>query len=161
MTITKYTAKDAANCLEIYNYYIENTTITFEEEKLTLKALSDRFEKIFAKYPFLTAKCDGKTVGYAYLDVFNQRSAYRYTADLSIYLHKDVRGGGIGGKLLDAIEHAAREAGIKNLISIVTGENAASMHFHEKHGFKKVGTLEEVGVKFGKTLDVVYFEKKL
>ena len=78
-------AEDLARCLEIYNYYIENTVITFEETPLSAEAWTDRIRRIRDAYPFLVAEEDGVIVGYAYLDSYNSRSAYRYTADLSIY----------------------------------------------------------------------------
>ena len=95
--------RDIAACLAIYNYYIEHTTITFEEEPLSLAAFSERVRRICADYPYLIAEESGEVVGYAYLDAYNERSAYRYTADLSIYLARDSLGRGAGASLLAAM----------------------------------------------------------
>lgn len=161
LNITTLEKQDIEPCLEIYNYYIENSTATFEEERLTLEQFGERVKGISDKYPFVVAKEEGKVVGYAYLDVFNPRSEYRYTADFSIYIEHGFTSRGLGVALLSEIETRARQAGIKNLISIVTEENEPSEKFHLKNGFEKIGTLTDVGVKFGKSLGVTYFQKKL
>lgn len=86
-------------------------------------------------------------LGYAYLDRYNERSAYRRTADLSVYLAQDARGHGIGALLYKAIEEAGRAMGLHSIVSIVTGENTGSVHFHEKMGFCRVGKIAEEGPK--------------
>ena len=161
MIVRKLTENDIGRCLEIYNYYIEETTVSFEEEPLAYDAFAARVGRISASYPFVVAEEDGVVVGYAYLDRFHERSAYRFTADLSIYLDKNCLARGTGGMLLEETEKLGAEMGITNIISLVTGENARSVAFHEKHGFKQVGCLEKVGVKFGKVLDVFYFQKSI
>ena len=159
--IRKAELKDCGACVEIYNYYIENTTVTFEETPLTTEEFEARFLRITEKYPFFVADEDGKAVGYAYLDTFNPRFAYRKTTDLSIYLDKNTVSRGLGSLLLDKIEKEAEARGFENIISLVTEENAASVLFHEKHGFTHAGRLEKVGVKFGKELDVLFLQKLL
>lgn len=161
MIIRDIKESDAAACLEIYNYYIEGSTATFEEERLTAEEFLKRIRRISEKYPFTVAEENGEVVGYAYLDVYNERSAYRYTADLSIYISHKCVSRGIGGMLLSDIEKRAEKAGIRNIISLVTGENAASIAFHERHGFSKCGHLKNVGLKFGRELDVVFYQKRL
>ncbi len=161
MTIRDIRGGDIARCLEIYNYYIEKTTVSFEEKPLPLGEFTERVERIARRYPFIVADDGVKIVGYAYLDSFHERSAYRYTADLSIYLDKELLAKGTGGLLLDEIERRGKSAGITNIISIITEENARSVSFHSKHGFSLVGRLEKVGVKFGRTLDVLYYQKTL
>lgn len=160
-TIRKAELKDCGACVGIYNYYIENTTVTFEETPLTVEEFEARFLRITEKYPFFVEEEDGKTVGYAYLDTFNPRSAYRKTTDLSIYIDKNVVSKGLGSLLLNKIEKEAEAHGFENIISLVTEENTASVLFHEKHGFKHAGRLEKVGVKFGKELDVLFLQKRL
>ena len=152
---------DIAACLEIYNYYIKNSTATFEEEPLSFDVFSRRIEKITRKYPFFVAENDGKVIGFAYLAEFNDRSAYRFTADLSVYLSHDEISRGVGGALLAAVEKAGKEIGIKQIISIITSENEKSLCFHEKHGFVKRGELVDVGYKFGRPLGVYYYQKTL
>ena len=107
------------------------------------------------------AELDGVVVGYAYLDKYNERSAYRYTADLSVYLDKNCVAKGTGSLLYERVERAAGDMGIRNIVSLVTEENEHSKAFHTRHGFDTVGTLSKVGVKFGRWLDVVLFQKKI
>ena len=152
---------DIAKCLEIYNYYIKNTTVTFEETPLDLSRFSERVGKISEKYPFLVAEENGSIIGYAYFDVFNARSAYRHTADLSIYLDCSFISGGVGSKLYKELEKLAPEYAINNIISIITAENEKSIAFHEKNGFALKGRLENVGVKFSRNLSVLFYQKTL
>lgn len=161
MEIRKITDGDIRACLDIYNYYIENTTITFEEKALTEEEFCERVLRIKKDYPYIVCVSDGKTIGYAYLDKYSERSAYRFTADLSIYVDKDFRHAGIGAELYHGIEKLAKEMGIKNIISVITSENGASVAFHEKLGFEHVGSISDVGFKFGKWLGVDFYRKKL
>lgn len=159
--IRKIEKRDIAKCLEIYNYYVVNTNISFEEEALSLEKFETRVENITKSYPYIVA-CEGeRVVGYAYLDRFHERSAYRYTADLSIYVDKNFSGCGIGGKLLCEIERLGRESGIINIISLIVADNAPSIAFHKKHGFFECGTMESVGLKFGKWHSIKYFQKRI
>lgn len=161
MEIRPLRESDIGACLEIYQYYIENTTYTFEEERLDEALFAARVRRITERFPFLVAVEEGKIVGYAYLDRFHERSAYRYTADLSIYLDHRVLHRGVGSLLYAAIESAAREAGFCQLLSLVTAENAGSVAFHEKHGFVLRGELPDVGYKFNRWLGVRYYQKTL
>ena len=163
MTIEKIREDDIAACLEIYNYYIKETFFTLEEAPLTVEEYAARVHRVMSDgYPFFVARDEAeRVVGFAYLDVFNPRSGYRHTADLSIYLHHDLRHSHIGGALLAAAEEAARERNIDNLISIITAENTASIRFHEKHGFVSEGLLHGIAQKFGKRFGVAYYRKSL
>ncbi len=153
--------KDIEKCLEIYNYYIENTTITFEETPLTLSDFSERINGITKRYPFLVAEEGGTVVGYAYFDIFNSRSAYRHTADLSVYLDNACLSKGIGSILYNELEKLAPKYEINNVISIITAENKKSVVFHEKNGFSFKGKLDNVGIKFERQLSVFFYQKTL
>lgn len=161
MNIRPVEEKDIERCLEIYNYYIENTTITFEETPLTLSAFSDRIKGITKNYPFLVAEEDKTVVGYAYFDVFNARSAYRHTADLSVYLDKNCLSKGVGSLLYKALENEAVKYGINNIVSLITSENKKSVAFHKRNGFFFKGELTDVGVKFGRALSVLFYQKSI
>lgn len=161
MIIRNIKKEDIRRCVEIYNYYIINSTATFEEQPLTEAQFAERVERISVDYPYLVAEEDGKVVGYAYLDKYNERSAYRFTADLSIYLDNSCVSHGVGSRLLAEIEKAAKERGIVNILALITEENAVSVAFHGKHGFEPVGKLEKVGFKMNKWLDVLFYQKKL
>lgn len=161
LNITTLEKQDIEPCLEIYNYYIENSTATFEEERLTLEQFGERVKGISDKYPFVVAKEEGKSSDTLILTFL---ILARHTGIRRIFpyiLSTGFTSRGLGVALLSEIETRARQAGIKNLISIVTEENEPSEKFHLKNGFEKIGTLTDVGVKFGKSLGVTYFQKKL
>lgn len=162
VTLAPVAPEDIAACTELYNYYIENTCITLEEEPVTPEEFGARAARITKDYPYIVARDGaGKPVGFAYLDVFNPRSAYRCTADLSIYVDRACRGSGVGQKLYAEIERLGRERGIENLISIITSDNEGSLRFHRKNGFTEIGVMPAVAFKFGKYLDVSFFQKHL
>lgn len=161
MIIRNVKEEDIEKILEIYNYYIENTTITFEEQKLAIAAFKERVERITKSYPYIVAEENGEILGYAYLDVFNTRAAYKITADLSVYLDKDKRGDGVGGLLVNELFKLALDYGIENVVSIITSENSRSLEFHKKLGFQVVGRLDNIARKFGKDLGVTYCLKRI
>ena len=161
MKIESITEKDIAKCLEIYNYYIKNSLATLEEDELSCEEFSRRVNRITASYPFLVAKEGQEVLGYAYLDVFNARSAYKITADLSIYVKNGSTHKNVGSALFAAIEELAKTRGIENIVSIITDENIPSIAFHERNGFIAAGELQNVARKFGKTVGVKYYVKSL
>ena len=162
VTLAPIAPEDIAACTELYNYYIENTCITLEEEPVTPEEFGARAARITKDYPYIVARDGaGKPIGFAYLDVFNPRSAYRCTADLSIYVDRACRGSGVGQKLCAEIERLGRERGIENLISIITSDNEGSLRFHRKNGFAEIGVMRSVAFKFGKYLDVSFFQKHI
>ena len=162
VTLAPIAPEEIAACTELYNYYIENTCITLEEEPVTPEEFGARVARIMKDYPYIVARNGaGKPIGFAYLDVFTPRRAYRCTADLSIYVDRACRGSGVGQKLYAEIEQLGRERGIENLISIITSDNEGSLRFHRKNGFTEIGVMPAVAFKFGKYLDVSFFQKHL
>lgn len=163
MKVRKLEENDVARCLNIYNYYILNTQFSFEEKGLSLEEFSARAKRICSEYPYLVIENDeGVVVGYAYLDVFNPRSACRKkTADLSIYVDHACTHGGYGKALLNAIEAEAKNKGLRNIISLVTTANKASLAFHLKNGFLLEGEIKDIAEKFGQSLGLYYLRKPL
>lgn len=161
ISITDISPADEKACAEICNYYIENTVVTLEETPLTLDEFSERVKRIKADFPYIVAKRGDEVLGYAYLDKFNQRSAYRITADLSVYVSKDRRGEHIGSMLYAEIEKRAKDMKIENIVSLVTGENESSIAFHLSRGFLISGKLEKVAFKFDRYQDLIYLTKAL
>ena len=152
---------DIEQILEIYNYYIENTTITFEEQLLSLDEFSNRVHNIQSHFPYIVALENNKVLGYAYLNYYSTRSAYRISADLSIYVDKNERHKSIGKALLDNITDKAKEIGIKNIISIVTSENVNSLNFHIKNGFVECGKLDNCAIKFNRLHGITILKKAI
>ena len=161
MMIRPIEEKDVGECPALYNYYVLNTTCSFEEAEVTFEDFSSRVKMISAKYPYIVAEVGGKVLGFAYVHEFMVRSAYRFSVELSLYVEKDARGQNIGSALLEDILKRCKEQGLKQVVSIITAENEMSCRFHEKKGFKFVGEVEKVGYKFGKWLNIKYYQISL
>lgn len=160
MIIRKIEQKDIRSVLNIYNWYIENTTYTFETKRLNFAQFRDRIKEITEHYPWIVLEEDSIILGYAYLAPFNPRTAYQWTADLSLYLHPDFRHHGYGSMLYEEIEKLAVEQGLVSIVSIVTEKNTASQAFHQKHGFQESGFLKHVGYK-QQWLGIHYYLKQI
>ena len=145
----------------IYNYYIENTTATLELEVLTEESFRARVEKIRERFPYLIYEENGEILGYAYLNDFNPRGGYRFTADLSLYVAHGARGKGIGRALYETIEPMAKERGLCNIISLITSENEASLAFHKALGFERVAQIDNIAHKFDRWIGLCYCIKRI
>lgn len=152
---------DVPAMLAIYAPYIRETAVTFEWEVPALNAFAQRFAAISARYPWIAWEENGTVLGYAYADAAFSRAAYAWDADLSIYLDRDARGRGIGARLYGCLAQMLRMRGFHNLYGIVTGENSASIRFHERMGFARLGTLPRTGYKLGRWHDVIWFGLRL
>jgi L-amino acid N-acyltransferase len=112
-----------------------------------------------AAHPVIVGLIDNNVVGWASLSKWSDRCAYDGTAEVSVYVHKDFRDKGIGKRLLEVITLEGKEKGLHTLISRISEGNEKSIYLHERLGFNSVGTLKEVGKKFGKLLDVHMLQK--
>jgi phosphinothricin acetyltransferase len=149
---------DAVSITHIYNYYIKNSVSTFEEIPFSIHETEERILDIAAKYPWLVWEESGELTGYAYVNTWKERTAYRYSAELSIYVKHDFRGKGIGRKLFGRLLEEVRKTTVHTLVSGITLPNEASVALHEKFGFKKIACFNEIGFKSDKWLDVGYWE---
>lgn len=145
----------------IYNYYIKNTIITFEEEEIDEIETGKRIEEVRNAYPWIVYEENKKPVGYAYASKWRERSAYRFSAESTVYLNKDYSGKGIGSMLLIELIEKSKTKNIHSLIGGIALPNKASIKLHEKFDFKKCAHFKEVGYKFGKWIDVGYWERKI
>ena len=159
---------DAKAMQAIYAPYVEQTAVTFEYAMPSVEEFCRRLEAVRAKYPWLVAEVDGRVVGYAYASTFKTRDAYRWSVETSIYVDASMKRGGIGGRLYEALEQRLREQGILNLnacISYVDPEDEFltldSVRFHERLGYKHIGTFTECAYKFGRWYSMVYYEKHI
>jgi phosphinothricin acetyltransferase len=153
--------KDAAAIAGIYNYYIEETPITFEETPLSAPLMEARIRSLSAKYPYFVWEEGGEVTGYAYLDEYHERSAYRFTVSDSIYLKKGSEGKGHGSALLSRLVEEGRARGFHVIMALITEPNDRSTGLHKKLGFTRAGLLHEVGFKLEHWLDVGYWERKI
>lgn len=156
------TAADAPSVARIYNYYVANTTVTFEEEPVTAEEMAGRIDGVLAKeLPWLVYEVEGEVLGYAYASPWSPRSAYRFTVEASAYLAPSAVGKGVGSALFTALFEALRTARIQVVLSRIALPNPASVALNEKFGFTKVGHLSEVGLKFDSWLDVGIWQRRL
>jgi L-amino acid N-acyltransferase len=152
---------DAGGIAEVYNEAILHTTATFDTEP---KSVDDRQAWLRShdeRHPVLVAVLDGKVVGWASLTKWSDRRAYDETAETSFYVHSSCRGRGIGRQLKEAIIEEARRLGFHTLLARVAEGSQESIHLNEAAGFVHVGTLKQVGRKFGRLLDVHIMQKML
>lgn len=152
-------ATDAEVIARIYNYYIHNTVITFEEEPVSAQAMAVRIADIqSASLPWLVAELGGAPVGYAYASKWKARSAYRHSVETTIYLEHGRGGRGIGKRLYSELLSLLRARGIHVAIGGAALPNEASVALHEKLGFERVATFREVGFKHNRWIDVAYWQ---
>lgn len=159
------TGRDIPDMLEIYNHYVANSTVTFDEDALTLTEMRGKFRHVVDQlhYPWLVAVSPtGMILGYAYVTPWKQKAAYRFTVEDSIYLSPAATGKGIGKVLLGRMLDDAAEAGVKEVIAVIADKGAdASIAMHEKFGFTEIGHMGKVGFKFGRWLGTVLMQKSL
>lgn len=163
-TIRPATAADLPEVRAIYNHYVLNSTVTFDEEELTLAALRTRFAHATKLgMPYLVAVSPtGQVLGYATVYPWKEKAAYRYTVENSIYLGPASTGKGLGRVLMTALIEAAREAGLKEMIAVIADQGAeASIAMHRAFGFTEIGSMGRVGFKFGRWLGVVLMQRSL
>lgn len=153
---------DAAAIASIYNPYIANTTITFEEQLLSAEQIAQRIRDIHvAGLPWLVAEDGAQVVGYAYASAWKARSAYRHSVEVSVYLQDQAQGKGWGSRLYETLFSALKERQVHVAIGGIALPNPGSVALHEKFGMKQVAHFEQVGFKFGRWLDVGYWQKLL
>lgn len=152
---------DFNKCCDIYNYYVINTSISFDLKPLSYLEYENKINKIIEKYPFLVYEENNEILGFAYLDEFNSRGAYFTTADLTIYLKPNITHKGIGSSLYLELEKYAKKMKIHLLISLITETNEISKSFHEKMGFKYLATIKNAAIKNNKWESLVYYQKEI
>ena len=156
--------EDLPSVREIYNHYVANSTVTFDEKPMTLASLRSKFQHATKLgMPFLVAASPtGQILGYAYVYPWKEKAAYRFTVENSIYLGPAATGKGLGQELLAELIIRSREAGLKEIIAVIADKGAdASIAMHRKFGFKEIGHMGKVGYKFDRWLGTVLLQKSL
>ncbi|MBY5923413.1 GNAT family N-acetyltransferase [Ferrimonas balearica] len=160
--IRPYQPRDLAAITAIYNHYVENEIATFEETALSEQQMRERLEGIAEAFPVLVLEGEqSDCIGYAYGTHFKPRSAYRFTAETTIYLAPGCQQRGAGTRLYQALLDALAAQGIREVLGVLTQPNPASEALHRKLGYQHQGTLHAVGFKFGRWLDVAFWQKSL
>lgn len=153
---------DAPAITAIYNHYIRDTVITFEEEEVSVTEMCSRQQRVReAGWPYLVAERDGELLGYAYANTWKARRAYRHSVESTVYLHPQHTGQGCGRALYEALLARLRTLPVHAVIGCITQPNAASVALHERLGFVQVSRFCEVGFKFGRWIDVADWQLRL
>lgn len=155
---------DIPDIREIYNYYVTNSVVTFDEKKWSLAQWREKVEHLSKLgMPFLVAQSpSGQILGYALVQPMSAKSAYRYSVENSIYLGQAATGKGLGRALLEALIAASEAVGIHQMVAVISDKGAeSSVALHEKLGFVEVGRMGRVGFKFGRWLGTIYLQKQL
>jgi phosphinothricin acetyltransferase len=160
-TIRRAALADAPAILAIYAPYITETPVSFETEVPLLQDFVRRMENIMAEYPYLVCEIDGNIAGFAYASKHRERAAYRFGADVSIYIHPAYHRRGIGKALYTALFALLKEQNIYTLYAGITLPNDGSVGLHKSLGFAAAGTFRNAGYKQGKWHDVIWLEKPL
>lgn len=151
--------RDAVAVARIYNYYVQNTVITFEEEPVSTEAMARRMAEVGAiSLPWLVAELDDAVIGYAYAGRWKARSAYRHSVETTVYLEHGREGRGIGTTLYSELIALLRVRRLHAAIGGAAMPNEASVALHRKLGFAYVGTFHQVGFKQNRWIDVAYWQ---
>lgn len=153
--------EDTNDLVEIYAYYVLNTTITFEYDVPSIEEFTQRIQKITSKYPYLVALINNKIVGYAYATAYKERAAYDWSVETTVYVKHGEYGNGIGKSLYIELEQALKNKHIVNMLACITFPNPKSIDFHSKFGFTTVGHFPKVGFKFNEWRDIVWMMKEI
>lgn len=156
------TEVDLARILEITNHAIAHTTAIWSLAPTTLDERTAWFRGRRERgFPVVVAVDAERVVGFASYGEFRPREGYRHSVEHSLYVDAELRGRGIGAMLLANVVERARAAGLHAMIGAIDAENAVSIRLHERHGFRVVGRLPEVGRKFDRWLDLVFMQRML
>jgi L-amino acid N-acyltransferase YncA len=158
------TATDAEPLAEIYNHFVLNTVVTFDVGEVAAETMELKRTTVqSAGLPFVVAVDDNdRAVGYAAMFSWRPKAAYQHTVESSIYLSPAATGQGLGRLLMEALIERGREAGIRELIAVISDDGAdASVHLHHKLGFESIGHLTRVGFKFDRWVDTYLLQKSL
>lgn len=162
-TIRTASAKDAASIHSIYEYYIVHSLATFNEVNKSIEERAHEIESLMKQYPFLVAEDEnGSFLGFANAEPFRPQTGYRFTVELTIYLHPDApKGKGIGTRLYEYLLRMLKEQGYHTAISVLYGGNTASLALHRHFGFEEAALLKNAGYKHGQWIDARIMRKEL
>jgi phosphinothricin acetyltransferase len=153
--------RDAGDIAAIYAPIVCETAISFETDPPSPDTMAARIENVLKLYPWLVAVHADDVLGYAYAGEHRQRTAYRWSVDVAVYVAANARGRGIGRKLYSALTRILRAQGFRSAFGCITRPNEASVGLHEAAGFKALGIYKHVGFKLGEWRDVGWWRLAL
>lgn len=158
--------EDAPALLRVYAPYVKNTAITYEYDVPSVDEFSKRIETTLKRFPYLVLERGGEIIGYAYAGPLHSRPAYDWSVETSLYLSEDVRGGGLGRLLHDALENVLREQGFLNMNACIAYPEKEdeyltrnSAEFHAHLGYRMIGRFTKCSYKFRRWYGMVWMEK--
>ena len=160
MTLRFAAPEDVSALLSIYERYI-STPITFEYTLPSLEEFARRVASVQTFYPYLVAEENGELLGYAYAHRIAERAAYRWGAELSIYLRPDAVRRGLGKQLYQSLIALLRLQGVRTVYGLVASPNPASEGLHRSLGFHRMGVQRNAGYKNGRWVDFIWFEQSI
>lgn len=149
---------DIEQLTQIYNWAVENTTASFDFTSQSVEKRKEWFSHYGGAHPLIVAEADGKVAGYSSLSKFRDKEGYARTVEVSVYVHPEYHGKGIGTRLLKEIIDRGRELGHHVIVAGITAGNGVSIKMHEKFGFVFCGNFKEVGHKFDQWQDCVFYQ---
>jgi phosphinothricin acetyltransferase len=156
--IRDVTLDDAAAICSIYNPHVLGTTVTFEEEAVTVDVMRDRIAEVISAHPWIVWEASGEVVAYSYAAKWRLRSGYRYSVETTVYIAPDFQGQGLGIRLGTELLVRLRRLGLHRAMAGIALPNPGSVALHERLGYRKVAHLDEVGRKFDRWIDVGYWQ---
>jgi L-amino acid N-acyltransferase YncA len=152
---------DLDTILDIYNYYLVNTTATFDFNKITRDELKERISFTHGRYKTFLIYENSAIAGFCFITQYRAKPAYDKTAEIGIYLKQQFTGKGLGKDIISHLENIAKENQIEVLIASISGENTASIKLFRKSGYAQCAHYKGIAVKFGRSMDIIDFQKAL
>jgi len=156
--IRKAEKSDLLRITDIYNWAVENTTASFDINSQTIEQRAVWLSHYGDRHPLIVCEVDGYVAGYASLSEFRSKEGYKNTCELSVYIDPQYHRNGLGHKLMVYMIELGKEIGYHVIMSGITADNEISIKMHEKLGFEHCGHMKEVGFKFGRYLDCVFYQ---
>lgn len=155
------TADDLVRIREIVNHYIERSVFNFRTEPQSLDEVRGTWGKLHRRFPWLVADIDDRIIGAAYAGPWNERAAYQWTAEVTVYIEESVHRRGVGDALYTELLDRLRRNGFHSAVAVIALPNDPSVRLHERHGFEHVGHLHEAGFKHDAWHDVGFWQCRL
>ncbi|KJS06725.1 MAG: acetyltransferase [Flavobacteriales bacterium BRH_c54] len=152
---------DLTEVTAVYNYYVENSTATFHLQAVTEQEMEQTLCLEHPIYQSFVILSDDKIAGFCYLGQFRKKEAYDISVEVTLYIKPEFTGKQIGVEVLSFMEKTAKNLGLKNLVGVITSENVGSLKLFERCGYFKCGHLKNIGIKFGRALDVISYQKEI
>ena len=152
---------DAKGICDIYNYYVTDTIITFEESPVGIEEMESRIVEVTTELPWLVFEKNQHVVGYSYASRWKSRCAYRYSVESTVYVDPKFKNNRVGSLLYSSLIEILKKKKLHSVLAGIALPNEHSVKFHEKFGFLNVANLKEVGWKFENWIDVGYWQLSL